>query len=207
MIKKIKPFVQISFLLLFLLSMLSGKAQIWMAFIFLSIVLAGFFGRFYCGWACPINTFIRPVSFLKKKMNIGKSNIPTFFKSQKPRTVTFIAFIIGLAYTIHTITQGRKFPLPLIIIPMGILATLFINEQTWHRYLCPWGTLFSFTSRFSKYGMKAEKCTSCISCVKSCPTDVISVDQTGVKVDKANCLLCFECTNSCPVNTIKYSKL
>lgn len=207
MIKKIKPFVQIIFLILFLLTMISGKAQIWMAFIFLSIISAGFFGRFYCGWACPINTFIKPITFIKKKLNKNNSNIPVFFKSDKPRKIIFIAFIIGLAYTIYTITQGRKFPLPLIIIPMGIIATLFINEQTWHRYLCPWGTLFSITSRFSKYGMKAEKCTSCTSCVSSCPSDVISVEKTGVNVDKANCLLCFECTNSCPSNTMKYTKL
>lgn len=207
MINKVKPFVQIGFLLLFLFLMFSGKAQVWMAFIFLSVLLATFFGRFYCGWACPINTFIKPITFIKKKINKNNTLVPNFFKSEKPRAILFFFFIIGLGYTIYTITQGRKFPLPLIIIPMGIIITLIINEQTWHRYLCPWGTLFSLTSRFSKYGMKAKKCTSCTACIKTCPSDVIAIEKKGVKVDKANCLLCFECTSSCPVSTMKYEKL
>ncbi|HBP64960.1 MAG TPA: hypothetical protein DD730_11965 [Desulfosporosinus sp.] len=31
----------------------------WIRFVFLSVILAPIFGRFYCRWACPINALIR----------------------------------------------------------------------------------------------------------------------------------------------------
>jgi ferredoxin-type protein NapH len=205
MIKRIRPFVQISFFVVFLMLMLLGKAQLWMGFIFLSVILAAFRGRFYCGWACPINTLIRPVNWIKKKLGIKDKPISQILKSEKPRWIVFIMFLVGLGYTIYTITQGRKFPLPLIIIPLGLITTLFISEKAWHRYLCPWGVLFSLTARFSKYGMKQDKCTKCSLCAKNCPGDAIVIDkQKGAVVDRKNCLLCFECKSTCPINSFNY---
>jgi len=137
MTSKIRSFVQVLFLGVFLLLMILGRAQLWMGFIFLSIILAAFFGRFYCGFACPINTLMKPVTWLSKKFGVQKKQVPEFLKSQKLRWTVFGIFLIGLGYTIYTITQGRKFPLPLIIIPLGLLTAFFINEKSWHRYLCP----------------------------------------------------------------------
>ncbi|MEL7658927.1 MAG: 4Fe-4S binding protein, partial [Bacillota bacterium] len=138
MLVKNRKTIQILFLALFILLMLINKAQIWMGFIFVSIILAKFFGRYYCGFACPINTLMRPASWLGRKLGTQKKQVPDLLKSQKPRWIAFGIFLLGLSYTIYTITQGRKFPLPLIIIPLGLLTTLFINERSWHRYLCPW---------------------------------------------------------------------
>lgn len=174
-----------------------------MGFIFLSILLAAFFGRFYCGFACPINTLMRPVSWLGKKLGIQKKQVPGFLKTQKPRWIVFGLFAIGLGYTIYTITQGRKFPLPLIIIPLGLLTAFFINEKSWHRYLCPWGVLFSLTARFSKRGMKAKDCTGCSICKTNCPGDAIVMEKgKGAVVDPTHCLLCFECKEKCPIKAM-----
>lgn len=205
MIGKVRSLMQIIFFMVFLLLMLTGKAQFWMAFIFLSVILAAFFGRFYCGWACPINTLIRPVNLLKKKLGIKDRTISKLLREEKPRWIVFSLFIIGLGYTIYTITQGRKFPLPLIIIPLAIVSVLAISEKAWHRYLCPWGVLFSLTARFSKYGVHQEKCKSCKLCSKSCPGDAINIDEKkGAVVDSKNCLVCFECKSTCPINSFNY---
>lgn len=205
MIQKIRPFIQVLFLGIFLFLMFTGKAQFWMGLIFVSILLSAVFGRFYCGWACPINTLIRPVNWLKKKLGIQKEDIPGFVK--KLRWVFFGLFLVGLAYTIYTISQGRKFPLPLIIIPLGLLTTLLINEKSWHRYLCPWGILFSLTGRFAKYGIKSFDCAGCSLCAKSCPGDAIDVTKKeGAVIDSTYCLQCFECQTACPINALSFVK-
>jgi len=200
---KNRKIIQILFLALFIVLMLINKAQVWMGFIFVSIVLATFFGRFYCGFACPINTLMLPVSRLGKKLGTQKKQVPDLLKSQKPRWIAFGLFAFGLSYTIYTITQGRKFPLPLIIIPLGLLTTLFINERSWHRYLCPWGVMFSLTSRFSKHGIKSDGCISCRVCETQCPGDAITVEKgKSAVVDPTHCLLCFDCQKSCPTDAM-----
>jgi len=205
--QKIRLGVQLVFLGIFIALMLLGKAQIWMVMIFTSIILAAFFGRFYCGWMCPMNTLMRPTSWLSKKLKLTKKEVPSVLKAKKIKYLAFITFLVGLGYTIYTITQGRKFPLPLIIVPIALLVTFFINEKSWHTYFCPWGTLFSFTSRFSKYNIKSSKCTGCSICAQKCPADAILVDKNkGTVSDPKNCLLCFQCTEKCPTNTLKYKK-
>lgn len=205
--KKLRPIVQVVFLGAFLFSMYLGKAQFWMGLIFISIVLSGYLGRFYCGWICPINTLMRPISFISKKLGLQKKVVPSIFKSELPRRIVFGFFLIGLGYTIYTITQGRKFPLPLIIIPLGLLTTIFINEKTWHRYLCPWGVLFGVTGRFAKLGLEVNGCTNCASCVKVCPGDAVAlVKNQPAVVDTQHCLLCLDCQSSCPTNALSYTK-
>lgn len=195
--------IQILFLAGFVLLMVINKAQVWMGLIFVSIILATFFGRFYCGFACPINTLMRPVSWLGKKLGTQKKQVPELLRSQKPRWAAFGLFAVGLSYTIYTITQGRKFPLPLIIIPLGLVTTLFINERAWHRYLCPWGVLFSLTSKFSKHGIKSRSCVSCRVCETQCPGDAITVEKgKAAVVDPTHCLLCFDCKKTCPTNAM-----
>lgn len=203
---RIKRFVQILFFVLFIAAMFTGRAQFWMGFIFLSIMLSAFYGRFYCGWACPINTIMIPFVWLSKKLGLQKKNVPQALKSGKIRMAVFALFLVGLIYTIYTITQGRKFPLPLIIIPIGVITALFINERSWHRYLCPWGVLFSITARFSKRGVKVDSgCLSCSACSRVCPGDAIKVEKDGrASIDPTHCLLCMDCTTTCPTKVLNY---
>jgi len=194
MISKVRPFIQLAFLGTFFILMFSGNAQVWMGFIFLSILTSALWGRFYCGFACPINTLIRPVNWLKKKLNIKDKKTPSALKSQKLRGAILILFLIGISYTIYTITQGRKFPLPLIIIPLGLITTLIISENAWHRYLCPWGTMLRFTGGFSKRSLNVnqEGCISCKRCFKICPAEAIHFDEKAAVMPKY-CLICFKC--------------
>lgn len=205
-IKVIRVLVQILFLVVFLILMFVGKAQLWMGFIFVSIILAAFFGRFYCGWACPINTVMRPFVWISKKLGLQRKT-PEVLKLGKIRMLVFALFLVGLGYTIYTITQGRKFPLPLIIIPMGVITAFFINERSWHRYLCPWGVLLSITARFSKRAIKANNgCLSCSACERICPGDAIRVEKNQkASIDPTYCLLCMDCTSACPVKVLSYT--
>lgn len=204
--KRFRPLIQLLFLGIFVALMFGGKAQIWMGIIFISILLSGYFGRYYCGWVCPINTLIRPVVFIKQKLGLKEKEVPLILMSEKPRLLTFGLFLVGLSYTIYTISQGRKFPLPLIIIPLGLITAILISEKAWHRYLCPWGVLFSLTGRFAKLGLTVDTgCTSCTACVKVCPAEAITVAKKQLAtVDSTHCLLCFDCQDNCPSAALHY---
>lgn len=165
---KKRLFIQWTVLAIFIILLILRKPQIWMGFVFLSVILALFFGRFYCRWACPINTLIRPSAWLGKKMGTQSKSVPDLLKTQKPKWILFCLFIFGLGYTIFSIVHGNPFPLPLIVIPLGIFITLFINQKSWHRFLCPWGVLFSFTSSYAKKYPKPANCDNCAKCSTNC---------------------------------------
>lgn len=208
--QKIRLLSQLLFLVVFVTLMILGKAQFWLGFILLSILLSAFLGRFYCGWACPINTLMRPTAWLARKLGLANKPVGKNLKTEKPRYIVFFIFLIGLAYTIYSITQGKKFPLPLIVIPFGLLVTIFINPIAWHRYLCPWGTLFSFTGRFARLGFKNNSalCADCGKCVKICPANVIAKkDKTLYNFTSTNCLSCFDCKSKCPKDAIEFGKI
>jgi len=204
MTQKIRFISQLVFLGVFLLLTFSNQGQIWMGVIFLSIALAAIFGRYYCGWMCPIHTLIRPTRWLSQRLKMTKIKIPDIVKKSYVRWVVMAAFLPALGYTIYTIPQGRKFPLPVFIIGLGMLTTFFVNGRTWHRYLCPWGILLSATGKFSRLQLAAKGCTTCGVCVKSCPTEAIALSKNNAEFTSQYCLLCLQCKTACPVQAIRY---
>lgn len=49
---------QLIFLGVFVMLIKLGKLQLWFAIFLISIIATPLFGRFYCGWLCPINTLM-----------------------------------------------------------------------------------------------------------------------------------------------------
>jgi Ni,Fe-hydrogenase III small subunit/NAD-dependent dihydropyrimidine dehydrogenase PreA subunit len=45
----------------------------------------------------------------------------------------------------------------------------------------------------------------CRVCADVCPTDAITVDAKGVRLDLGRCLFCPECERACPENTIRFT--
>jgi Ni,Fe-hydrogenase III small subunit/ferredoxin len=46
----------------------------------------------------------------------------------------------------------------------------------------------------------------CQSCAEACPTDAITVDARGFRLDLGRCLFCTECAQACPEDAIRYSQ-
>ena len=46
----------------------------------------------------------------------------------------------------------------------------------------------------------------CRACAEACPTDAITVDSSGVRLDLGRCLFCTECVENCPEGAIGYSQ-
>jgi len=50
------------------------------------------------------------------------------------------------------------------------------------------------------------KCPSgCQACVQACPTEAITIDQKGWRLDLGRCLFCTDCTEACPEGAITHS--
>lgn len=48
-----------------------------------------------------------------------------------------------------------------------------------------------------------EKCYNCIKCLKSCPTDAISIVNHEVNIDESQCIHCDVCMKECPSRVLK----
>jgi Ni,Fe-hydrogenase III small subunit/ferredoxin len=46
----------------------------------------------------------------------------------------------------------------------------------------------------------------CRDCAKACPTDAITIDDRGFRLDLGRCLFCTDCTQACPEGAIRYSQ-
>jgi ferredoxin len=50
--------------------------------------------------------------------------------------------------------------------------------------------------------VEAEKCTGCESCVDSCPSEAIKMQDDKATIDNDACVDCGVCVDECPVEAI-----
>ena len=203
--KGVQRGIQILFLALFVVLAAKGKIQIWMGIFVLSVLASLVFSRFYCGWLCPINTVLKPVTWVKKKLHIKSLKVPNFLKKTWVRIFMLVLFLGILAFTLKT---GKKLPVLPISVALGFVLTLFFPEELWHRYLCPYGAILSLPRGKAKYRMKIDqkKCISCGKCMKVCPSVAITKEGKKYSITKNDCLVCWACSEVCPVEAIAYHK-
>lgn len=200
--KTIQRTVQVLFLGLFLFLLIRGKVQVWMGIFLLSLVLSLFFSRFYCGWICPINTLLKPITFLKKKFHVGSIKTPAFLKNGVLRILLLVAF---LALMVFTLRSGKQLPVLPALVAIGVFLSLFFEEELWHHWLCPYGTILSLPSRAAKRRMVIDPdlCTNCGRCKRVCPSGAI-VKEEKHRIIKNECLVCHECERVCTKGAISY---
>ncbi|GAB6189718.1 4Fe-4S binding protein [Marinitoga arctica] len=194
--------VEILFLILFF-TLLKNHILVKWIFIFIAgLLLSTIVGRFYCGWVCPMNTIFKPLAFIYQKLKIKRFKTPKFLKSIFIRYILLFLFI---ALFITTKVLKININILLYIVGISTLVTLFFEEELWHKYLCPYGTILHLTSKnpLIKLTINEDKCIGCGLCQQVCPTNtIITLDNNKRKIINQECLMCFECQRICPVNAI-----
>lgn len=201
---KKRKVIQIATSILFVILIALGKVQIWMAIFGIGLLLSTYFGRFYCGYICPINTGMELIDDNVNKTKRKRKSVPEAFK--KP-WIRYGILVLFLGTMIMVFKTGKKFPVLPVLFGLGIIITIFYKPEFWHRYLCPYGTLLSIFSKFSKksYMVVNEDCIKCGKCVRACPSNAISwEDKKEYPIIIGNeCLLCGKCKEVCQNDAIK----
>jgi len=167
-----------------------------------SIALSFFLGRIYCGWICPINTVLKHISWVKRKLKIPELTIPSLFRRPWLRILFLVLFI---ATFIFTIKSGRQIPVLPILFGVGIILTLFFPESFWHRWLCPYGTILSLSGSKAKHTVyiNQESCNNCGACYRVCPAEAVKKNEYH-SIMPRDCLVCMQCVDGCRQNAITY---
>lgn len=195
--------LQAGSLALFIFLTISGKVQLWIGLFVVSILAALLLGRVYCGWLCPINTAMKGVSWMKKKLRIKSARIPAWLEKPWVRMTALGLFAAAFAFTM---ISGKKLPVLPALFMLGVLLTLVFPEELWHRYLCPYGLILCLPARKSRRAMTIDPdaCNNCGMCGRVCPASAVVKRERQHEIRKSDCLVCLDCSRTCKQKAIHY---
>jgi len=194
--------LQVFFLALFAFLWWKGKLQLWMFLFGGALVASPFLGRFYCGWMCPMHTGFSLTGWLRKKLGLRWEPTPRAKGWKWVRSLVALAFLALLV-----IIRVQKIPFNAFgwITVAGLLFSLLLGENLWHRVFCPFGTFLRVFSRRGFFSARVlpEACVGCGACQKVCPSSAIKGQGLEKRQVTANeCLVCTRCQDVCPTNAI-----
>lgn len=198
---------EVAFVLIFLGLFVSGRLQLWLLVYVVGLVVAWFGGRWYCGWACPINTLFRGIDWVYDRAGVQRREPPSWLTHDWVRwgsLLSFVGFLVGSKLT------GVQVPVLVLVTIFGVVVSLVFVESTFHRHLCPFGALLSLAGSAQRFGLEVDPddCVGCGRCQAVCPNDTIETCADGVRdIDTTECLTCFSCSDACPVDAISYERL
>lgn len=203
--KHIINLVRLLFLGVYIFLMASGKNMLWFGLFGITLILAVFFGRIYCGYICPMNTLMIPTDWISKKMKIKTDKTPKWLSSGKLGWISLIASIALMIFSKRVLQ--KNIPVLIIWIIVAILVTLRYKPHVFHNLICPFGVLQKTFGRFAIFSERVEqsKCIGCKKCEKVCPS--VAIEVKSDKKAEIETSLCFQCTNCiqvCPTDCIKY---
>lgn len=190
---------------------LTGVIYFNILFILASLILALIFGRFFCGWFCPLGFWTERI--------LGRSgegySFPDFFKTKLFRAaflVTFLSAFITVWY--FSLLERGLFAISMIMtmFTFATITGLATFDKSWCAYICPWGILSSLLGKKARYqiGIKGN-CISCKNCVDTCiiekvPEEAVEQKQESKEetpIFSSRCIRCLQCKEACPQDAIQ----
>ncbi|PKM70481.1 MAG: hypothetical protein CVU93_01865 [Firmicutes bacterium HGW-Firmicutes-18] len=198
--------IQILFFGLFIMIVLNGNMVLWLGIFVLSLLAAALFGRFYCGYICPMNLMMGITGKISKKLKWQTKKVPKFLESKALPWIV-LAMMVG-SMVLSKRVLHRELPILIILMVLSVLVTLRYEEWVFHNRICPYGALLSLTGQRAKFSTKVDHslCIGCKKCETVCPSQSIAVNKETKKasVDSSTCHQCQKCTAVCPVDAIRY---
>jgi NosR/NirI family nitrous oxide reductase transcriptional regulator len=166
-------------------------------------------GRFFCGWVCPLGAV--------QELIHAKSRKPGTKFFQIDRLLKYLKFVVLISVIYLTLQTGRNLfcqfePFKMLFSFHGdlvtgvilgvILLTAIIIKRPFCRYLCPFGAILALVARFTVFKIKPSpaSCSGCGVCAKDrCPMDAIAIDAVNKipVIDHTECIQCGNCVESC----------
>jgi ferredoxin len=88
--------------------------------------------------------------------------------------------------------------------PSARAAGVGIAEATWWQKPVTWLMRQALTARPL---VTQERCVACGACIRACPMDVITLEETGggrcAQIDDSGCIRCYCCHEMCPEDAIE----
>lgn len=207
--KTLITLIRLLFLALFVVLIANGKMVLWLAIFAVSLVAEIVFGRFYCGYMCPMNTVMIPTDWISRKWKIKTDKVPEWLKSGR---FAWAVLAVSMASMLALKRlRGVNFPILPLLLGVSILVTLRYHPSVFHNLLCPFGAvqkIFAKKSVFS-HRVDQDKCIGCKLCEKVCPSAAIKVTATDRKAHVRDniCHQCTNCQQVCPKSAISYAKM
>ena len=197
--------------------------SVWIPIPLILLMLSSvFFGRMFCGYACPVGAAQELMSKIKFKSSKKKQSkvrgiiiIPQKYTKIVRWSFFGVVVILMLFWSFVLLEIFNPFPafqlfhgaeiviwlIPLIVLISTLIVGIFIYRP-WCQLFCPYGLFASLVSRFSLYKFRrTDACTQCKICETICPTREAYEDS-----NKGECYACNRCIEACPVDAIKFEK-
>ena len=174
------------------------------------------FGRFICGWACPIGALQDLLGGIR--MKVFKKEVPRLYPLRFVKygvllaiPITSYAFIEvlytrlcpvgGITGTFPTLildwggwVGGTDFPIKIasVLIFFALVLAVF---RGWCRYICPLGAMLSPFNKATPLNIHVNEkaCVNCGLCSKACP---MKIDVPASK-RSLECIGCARCVGAC----------
>ena len=166
-----------------------------------------FFGRAWCGYACPTAMILDLLPYKvpqQPRKKFGWIRYITFAVSFAVAMGLFLAKVGNVerlmfwAFLISNI----------IYYAAGIiLAVVLKDNRAFCKYLCPATVFMKPISYFCvlKVHCIKSRCTDCGKCMAVCPMDVEITNNGRGRENATDCILCGECVHACPEKACRIS--
>ena len=186
------------------------------------IVIIMFFGRFFCGWICPMGILLEYSHIITEKNRRVLGGLWTNYEKYAILLAVLVAGLLfdfmapylfsppGVVYrTIISVIVHGIIGADLVVLFLIVILDIFALHfgRTWCNTLCPLGIVISSLSFINLFKPKVDQkiCSdfdfNCLHCEKICP---MRIPLTRAD-DKAmmQCNKCLKCWANCPVDAIK----
>jgi len=146
----------------------------------LPLLFTFFFGRIFCSSICPLGAIqevvaIKPIK-VPKLIEKTLSLFPYFYLGF---TILFVVMGAGFLLSKYdpfvSFFQGTTTP-TLLMIGGGILLVGIFVARPYCRFICPYGVLLGWVSKFSRthVTITTTECIQCTLCIDTCPYNAIN---------------------------------